>query len=306
VTGSDHPRFHSALGGLWTDLSNAHAVVDGQLAIGLVTPVEADRLRHWIDHGFVIIEKAVPATLVDAVLEDLDACLTGRLPPRIAEFWDDRGKRFERGSAERMQGEGSKLLDLYVSSERCREMLFCPEILRFLQLVFQRPPLAFQSLTFVRGTRQPVHRDTAFVPVTSPLEMVASWVALEDVAAGSGELEYYPGSHRMPDELFEGGLKRVPDGTRVGRDYSEGLHRRAREAGLSLDRFLPSKGDVLFWAADLIHGGRDQVDPGRTRRSHVTHYCPVDQEPLYLRHAPDPSRHPAGEGGWYCSGPDPA
>ena len=299
------PRFQSAFGGLWTDLSNAHALVDGQLALGLVDAGEAARLRHWIDRGFAILDRAVPEPLVDAVVADLDGCLTGRLPARTVEFWDERGKRFEAATPDRMQQQGSKLLDFYGASRHCLEMTFCPEILRFLHLIFQRPPLAFQSLTFVRGTGQPVHRDTAFVPVSSPLEMVACWIALEDVAPGSGELEYYPGSHRMPEELFEGGSKGVPEGISLGLDYSEALHRSARGAGLRLERFLPSKGDALFWAADLIHGGSAGVRAGSTRRSHVTHYCPVDQEPLYLHHAPDPARHATEHGGWICQGPDP-
>ena len=32
-------------------------------------------------------------------------------------------------------------------------------------------------------------------------------------------------------------------------------------AGLRARRFLPKKGDVLFWAADLCHGGAKIVDP---------------------------------------------
>jgi phytanoyl-CoA hydroxylase len=70
-----------------------------------------------------------------------------------------------------------------------RSILFAPEILRFVNLVLERPALAFQSLYFRWGSRQDIHQDTAFVKVSSPMEMVASWVALEDIQTDSGELE---------------------------------------------------------------------------------------------------------------------
>src|SRR5579859_2673048 len=37
------------------------------------------------------------------------------------------------------------------------------------------PALAFQSLGFYYGSQQPLHQDSAFVRVNSPLEFVASW-----------------------------------------------------------------------------------------------------------------------------------
>ena len=54
------------------------------------------------------------------------------------------------------------------------------------------------------GSEQGLHRDTAFVVVDPPMSLVAAWIALEDVAAGSGELTYVPGSHRLPEYLFSG------------------------------------------------------------------------------------------------------
>jgi ectoine hydroxylase-related dioxygenase (phytanoyl-CoA dioxygenase family) len=53
----------------------------------------------------------------------------------------------------------------------------------------ERPALAFQSLYFRWGSRQDIHQDTVFVKVSSPMEMVASWVALEDIQTDSGELD---------------------------------------------------------------------------------------------------------------------
>ena len=48
-----------------------------------------------------------------------------------------------------------------------------------------------------------MHQDTAYVVVQkSPLSLAASWIAMEDIQEESGELQYYEGSHRIPDFTF--------------------------------------------------------------------------------------------------------
>ena len=68
-------------------------------------------------------------------------------------------------------------------------------------MIFDDSPLLFQSLSFEKGSQQGMHQDTAYIVVDSPLELAASWIALQDVEPGSGELMYYEGSHRLPEYL---------------------------------------------------------------------------------------------------------
>ena len=143
---------------------------------------------------------------------------------------------------------------------------------RFLELVMRSKAIAFQTLYFEHGSEQAFHQDTAFVYVSdAPLEFVASWLALEDITPGSGERRCYAGSHRLPDELFGN----PPGKALCGNDpkaptYSRDLEQRCKDASLAWEHFVPKAGDVLFWAADLVHGGGPRVN-GCTRRSLVTH-----------------------------------
>ena len=294
------PHYRSRYGGLWTDLSSAHDLLTGKRQLGLVTEAEETLLRRWIDDGYVILEGAVPEALVDEALDELDRTLRGELPPRKAEWWTDAGKHFGVAGPDTMTFHAAKLLDLHLTSPATQRMIYHAPLARFLKLIFERPPLAFQSLSMVQGTRQPVHADTAFVRVSSALEFAAGWIALEDIEPDSGELEYYPGSHALEEQLFDGRYKWVPEDTTVVPDYSERLHAAARAAGLELKRFLPKKGDALFWAADLFHGGRDHVAEGKTRRSHVTHFCPLDRAPMYMVRDPSIPKREVHEGGWVC------
>ena len=43
--------------------------------------------------------------------------------------------------------------------------------------------------------------------------------------------------------------------------------------------------DVLFWNADLAHGGAP-ISSVQTRKSVVTHYCPADVVPIYFERTP--------------------
>lgn len=299
-TPPERPRYRSRFGGLWTDLDNAHEIARGKRRLGWVSQEEEARLHGWIDDGYVILEGAVEHALVDALLEDLERTLRGALPRRKAEYWRDGVKRVEVAGPDTMDETAAKLLDLYMTSERAREASLHPSVVRFLSLIFERPPMAFQSLTMKRGTQQPIHTDTTFVRVSSALEMAASWIALEDVAEGSGELEYYPGSQALDELLFEGKYKWSPENATIVEDYSERLHAHARAHGLTLQRFRPKKGDVLIWSADLYHGGAPEIGEGLTRRSHVTHYCPVDRAPMYLHRDPEGRKHEGVNGAYYC------
>lgn len=275
------PRFQSQFGGLWTDLTTAKDIVKGKLSLNLLTSEEATLLDHWIDWGYVIIPNAVPEVEIDALTKQIDLTLSGETPKK-ASYWDNGVKCVGDANFEIMQKPEAKLLDLHSTSDAATKVIFSSKIQRFLHLIFERPALAFQSLTFLYGSQQPVHQDTAFVLVDSPLEFAAAWVALEDIEEGSGELIYYPGSHHLEETLFEGKYKWAPPQTPELKNYSESLHQKARDANLTLQYFRPKKGDVLLWSSDLIHGGSQTKNPTLTRKSIVTHYCPFDRHPMYF------------------------
>ncbi len=253
-------------------------------------------MQHWIAHGYVVIPGAVSAELIDAVTGDIERVLDADPPVCRTSYWRDGKKFWDPASRAHMREEEAKLLDLHMVSEAARRAIFSERIHRFITLVFEQLPVAFQSLTFEIGSQQPTHCDIAFVHVNSPREFIASWIALEDILPGSGELQYYPGSHRLADCLFENNSVWA-HGDLTG--YSAGLNRTAELAGLQLQRFTPSRGDALLWSSGLYHGGSPRTDRTLSRRSLVTHYCPRGRQP----HPPvDPARiFSVHDRGFVCS-----
>src|SRR5262249_15376852 len=149
-------------------------------------------------------------------------------PPESAriENWTPEGKQqFVRPRLELRAG-ATKLLDFYRFSATARKAIAAPKVLAFLTAIFGSKPKAFQSLTFWKGSEQSIHKDTAYVRIGGePMHLAATWLALEDVQKGTGELEYYIGSHRDPDFLFGGQHKSMFESPHEHQDYLNSLHR---------------------------------------------------------------------------------
>lgn len=273
------PGFHSRFGGLWSDRLDAAHEIGRRQGRGLLTPEDAGRLAFWRENGFWIEKGALSTATIDALAAELSALWHGS--PLV-----ELGGHVERLHPG-LRAEHCKLVDVYALCESALAIALAAPLRRFLRLVFDGEPRLFQSLSFERGSEQPVHQDTAYVVVSPPLAFAAAWIALEDVRPGSGELVYLPRSQRLEDHLFAGGSKswnRERDGLAGQERYHAALLARAAQHGLRPATFLPEKGDVLFWSADLAHGGSPIRDPRLTRRSLVCHYCPLEARPYYFHY----------------------
>lgn len=284
------PGYHSRFGGLWTDRLDAKDELARRREHHTLDEAEAGLLEAWIRDGFVCIPRGVPGPVCDILRARADAAWTSGDPELLVELDREDGP-VRVPLAPEHRGERTKLLDLHARWPEARAISFAPVVSACLRLFFEDAPIAFQSLLFDRGTQQDVHQDTAYVVVRSPLEMVGVWVALEDIAPGSGELVYLPGSHRFEEHCFGRPPARNWNPERHGeaahRAYLQHLRDQAAARGVEPATFAAKKGDVLFWNADLAHGGGPVSDPGLSRWSVVTHYCPQRTEPYWFSYQPE-------------------
>lgn len=293
------PGHRSRFGGLWPDRFEAEALLEDRLARSELSAEEARLVHAWRRDGFVVLEGAVDAPALAALEAEILAIWRGEFPRAHVEYWQDGEQRIVPVQPEH-EALQAKLLDAHAVSSAARRAIFAPRTLRMLRILFESEPLAFQTLYFQRGTEQPIHQDTAYVLVDSPLSLVGSWMALEDIEEGSGELEYYVGSHRLPEFDWGSGTKGMPPGHPEHERWLAWLHEQAAELGLERRRFRPRRGDVLLWHADLGHGGSPVTKPQLSRRSLVTHYCPERCSPGYFRHHAHSRKLRAEGGGNYC------
>jgi Phytanoyl-CoA dioxygenase (PhyH) len=278
-------------GGLWPDLPNGEDLIEGKLETGRITERQAELLRFWRANGYVILRGAASDELTARAAADLDRAYAGGFPDMLFECHPVSPERIKWHPATLEQP--AKALDIHHFSSATRELVFCPAVTEFLDLIFESHALASQTLGFLRGSAQEGHQDSAYVPYTIGRAFAASWIALEDVTLGAGELFYYPGSHRFADFLYAGTYKSVHEAMRVTGETGLGaevarhvasLEERAVAHGLARLPFAARRGDALIWHADLVHGG-NPVSRDITRKSVVTHYCPKRLAPLFAETA---------------------
>jgi phytanoyl-CoA hydroxylase len=270
---------------LWTDTPQAMQHLSTLSEAGTINEQERSDLTHFIEHGWLVWQAAIEPERIDKFVAD------------IRNHHKHPGKFLTTNHLNRRSGlklSGSQpdrfesLFDLYVNLVSAREVCLHRRISRFLTLVFEEKPVISQQLLFQRSNGHGVHQDTSVVAVEDPLLLVASWIALEDVVEGSGELGFYDKSHRLPHYLFQDGTKRMNFALDDRNLYIAELEAACRRERKTYHRFLAKKGDVFFWNADLVHRSHPRTLPDDTSRlSCVTHYHPATTTPFWFRFHPD-------------------
>lgn len=236
-------------------------------------PDSQSSLSNYADQGYAILRNYLSETQVDAVNREID---TLRDQGRIKAIFR------------------TKYMDAIRKSALLRDMGKDPDLLQLLGTLMGGEAVLFQSINFLHGSEQATHSD-AFHMSTYPLGgLFGAWFALEDIGPEQGPLHYYPGSHKLPYYMnvdFGNEGSRLFKGSRSYPDYTAMLAEKIRLAGLQKEVFLPRKGDLLLWHANLMHGGEPHTDRSRTRKSMVFHYFKkgaicyheITQRPALLR-----------------------
>lgn len=230
--------------------------------------------------GAVVVPAIVSSEIVDSIKKEMQ--LADETTPYVGFI---KGKTVAP-SRENQRHHRFRFKDMYINFENARTAIFAPVLIDLLYEIMGEPVLAFQSLGFTKGSGLRVHRDANFIGVDKPETVIGTWLALEDIEAGSGELAYYPGSHRFPAyNMSEGSLHRVRTEGKLSYNndgYVDYLNQQIAENHLEEKRFLAKKGDCLVWHNDIVHTGTPVMRPELTRYSLATHFCAASARPNYF------------------------
>jgi phytanoyl-CoA hydroxylase len=139
-----------------------------------------------------------------------------------------------------------------------------------VKALFGEPGKTVMSMFFDGNPVTWAHQDTYYLDSEPLGNMVAAWIAAEDIAPGAGRFYVYPKSHLIEMPLNSGELGIATDHTR----YKKLVLDVIREQGSQMVAPALSIGDVLFWNSRTIHGSLATTQPGRSRRSFTTHFIP--------------------------------
>lgn len=259
---------------LWLDQPDAHEQIDRRTGQGEISDDDAERLHHFVDHGYTSISIDLDDEFASAFERDLDHLWATR-PANLAASAKSGGRESFRDFDDANRHIGYRVIDMHSHSERARSLYLHPDIFRLTDLIFGERSIAFQSLYFQYGSEQSLHRDPMFVVTEPPSHLLASWIALEDITADSGPLLYVPGSHRMPWFEFAPDTIKFGDGDDVPairKAWADTRARNIEEMGLETVQLTCRRGDAFIWHGSLLHGGAKVANPETTRKSFVTHY----------------------------------
>ena len=277
--------FVSKFGGLWIDRIDWIDHLAAKHRKGEINDDLAVLIFRFVRDGHLVFRSAVPQATVNALNDAIERVWNN--PPKglmIETFEPDGQMRVIPPDIAFREGR-TKLLDLYAFSNAARRAIAAPAVIAFLAAIFEDTPKVIQSLTLWNSSPQLMHKDSAYVKIEpNPLALAATWLALEDVKPGTGEPEFYIGSHRAPDYLFGGMSKWMEGFDREHERFLKSLNEDAEKYGHTRGSFQAKKGDVLLWHADLAHSDAKVTRPGATRRSMVTHFTAAQQQPFYRRH----------------------
>lgn len=275
----------SLFGGMWIDFPNWEVRLSEKIASHTVSEELADQIRRFVTDGCVIIPQIVSAELIETINSDIRKIWAGDHPGHKVEVYSLPSAPVSVVDVDRrFYGEPHKLLDPYAFVPAARAAAAAPAVVAFLDAIFEEKPKAFQQLAFEWGSEQAIHKDSAYVKIDgNPMSMVATWLALEDIVEGTGELEYFVESHRSPDYVFGSLSKWMESAPQEHDDFLASIQADAINYKQERRTFLAKAGDVLIWHADLAHGGSQITRPGRTRRSLVTHFTASSNAPYYRR-----------------------
>lgn len=213
---------------------------------------------NWSDQGYAIIENLFSSEEIDAINLEIENLI------------ENRKVKFKYGNKIMFAIHKSQLLKRTGKNETLQKVL---------NLLLGKEALLFQSINFITGSQQRTHSDSVHMTTFPYGNLIAVWVALEDIKAESGPLHYYPGSHKLPyimNRDYDNVGTKFKLGNKNYGAYEDRIAKLINDEGLKKEVFLPKKGDVLIWHANLLHGGEAVTNDKQTRKSMVFHYYTDD------------------------------
>ena len=247
----------------WLDGADAVEMMKAHPGLQRFDATTREALLRWPDDGFVVLRGLFRPDEVAAINAEIDRLIRDK----VVDF----------------NFTGRKIMFAFHHSELLRKYVHDRRILDVMDFLLQKRVKVFQSINFLTGSEQHAHSDSIHM-TTHPLGyMIAAWIALEPITADNGPLVYHVGSHKLPYLLngsYDHGGNRFVIGEDAYARYEEAVDRELASGAFEAREFHAHPGDVLFWHANLIHGGKKMATPHGSRKSMVIH-CFADDVLCY-------------------------
>ena len=224
------------------------------------------------DEGYVIVRDLINEELIKNILDCLEKFKSKNIfyYTQSSHTWVKSSKTSKEGYLIDSIQSPTKQSNCGQLKSAAEKIISCNEISKILQEISEkRKFINWQNMLFDKSTGTIDHADTWYLDTKPRGNMIAAWIALEDINESAGRFFVYPKSHKL--NIQENINKTFKDNY----SYAKFMHKFTKENNLK--KFAPAlrKGDVLFWHPFTIHGSLNQKDNKFSRKSLTAHYHPV-------------------------------
>ena len=225
----------------------------------------------FIKNGYVVLKNVVSDTIVNCVLSDFKKIVNSDNYKKNPDYFH--------------YNKSPRIVEGWRKSKNIKQLCFNKYVNNFLKKMYNKKPLPISTINFTRGTEQPLHSDYIHFGSLPELYLAGAWFALEDVNLKNGPLVVVPNSHKLNMIDFNDLKLNIPKTTsELKRNYTiyeDYLKKLIKEKKLKPKKVTLKKGDVIIWAANLLHGGSKINLKNSTRFSQVVHYHFDKLEKIY-------------------------
>lgn len=128
-----------------------------------------------------------------------------------------------------------------------------------------------QTMLFDANTETQPHQDWWYLDSVPNGNLIAAWIALEDIDERAGRFYVIPDSIKNYDFHSDNPNLSHPEWLKRILDYKETHQNEIKAPALK-------RGDVLFWNSKTVHGALPTSDPSFSRKSLTAHYIPSEYQ----------------------------
>ena len=207
--------------------------------------LKKEHLDFWKENGYVVLPKLFSSIETQNIRYLVDEILINKRTNGktiIDIYVSSQSKRiYLKDCPDDAELESFKINDLYLEHELIRQAALQPLLTKYLREFLHGDPMLCNSLNFKYGSQQWFHNDSLYMTPPKDFNLAAAWIALEDCHTDAGPLQYYPGSHLIPPNLFSNGvMSSIPEEMGAFQEY---MKSEIDKRGLQVQKFVPKEGD---------------------------------------------------------------
>jgi phytanoyl-CoA hydroxylase len=226
---------------------------------------------YYEENGYVVFRNLVPTELIDSLL----TAYAKQIVPSKYPFFRQNTNSYETNEINEFGYVKQAFLDIhdygkFPEFSTIAKEIFCTDAIQdALRQVTRATSInLMQSMLFDANTETPPHQDWYYLDTVPNGNLIAAWIALEEIDERAGRFYVIPKSVHID---LHSNTPNLPHSKWLARmkEYVAANKNKIEAPALK-------KGDVLFWNSRTIHGALPTVDKRFSRKSLTAHYIPSE------------------------------